>query len=159
MPLCPPYPIWPDFGSNSGCHNSMTTTNHWAMVWPLISMELAHFGTVWVFMLWVPFKKSHFDSHKDTSYLIAIPHSCTYLFNGMSLFFSTQLRYTLIRQFRTSCSTDRIGPTFWAPLDTGSTIAAISNAGSDPLWAGSLMTLKHRPCQFMAKFHTNPCVD
>jgi hypothetical protein len=99
---------------------------------------------------------TYFEGNHDHSRLVVIclflqsqrgysavrPHISTYLLSGMSLFFSTQLRYTLMWQFTTSCKTDRIGPTFWAPRDTGSTTAAILNAGCDSLWGGSLITLK-----------------
>lgn len=67
-----------------------------------------------------------------------------YLFSGISLFFSTQLRNTLILQLTTCCRTDSIGAIFCAPLDTGSTITLMSKAASAGDLAGNFITLKYQ---------------
>lgn len=68
--------------------------------------------------------------------------SKSYLLRGISEFFSTQLRKIRMLQLVACCNTDSIGPTFWAPRDTGSTTTTISRAGSATLCAGNLMTLQ-----------------
>ena len=42
----------------------------------------------------------------------------------------------------TSALTSSMGSIFWAPLDSGSIIAVISNAGSSPPWGGTVIILR-----------------
>lgn len=60
----------------------------------------------------------------------------------MSLFLSTLFRKTFMLQLSDSLSTCKIGPNFWAPLETGSTIAIMSKATTSSWGAGILMALE-----------------
>lgn len=65
----------------------------------------------------------------------------SYLLTGISLFLSTQFKYTFMLALSTCDNTEIIDPTFWAPLETGSTITFISKTGSSSLLAFNFITL------------------
>lgn len=66
-----------------------------------------------------------------------------YLFSGISLFFSRQFKNTFMLQFKAFCNVFNIGPNFWAPRETGSTMAIKLKATSSELVAGIFMTLQN----------------